>query len=149
MMKSQATRVTGGCLCGRIRYEAEAFLQSGYICHCTICRKSSGQPAAMAVLVRAGTLAYTKGEPKYYVSSDFGKRGFCSECGARLVWQAIRPEDEWMTNLDIGSLDDPAGVRMACHVYAGTQLPCFRISEELPHFAEEDAAAMLAFIRQD
>ena len=41
----EATPVTGGCHCGRIRYQADVFLSNGYICHCTICQRSTGQPA--------------------------------------------------------------------------------------------------------
>ena len=60
-MKHQATKVSGGCLCGRVRYEAEVFLQNGYICHCTICQRSTGQPAEITVLIKAGTLRYLQG----------------------------------------------------------------------------------------
>ena len=42
-------KLTGGCLCGRVRYAAEVFLQNGYICHCTICQRSTGQPAEITV----------------------------------------------------------------------------------------------------
>ena len=55
-MHPTPTKVTGGCLCGRVRYTAEVFLQNGYICHCTICQKSTGQPAEITVLIKAGTL---------------------------------------------------------------------------------------------
>jgi len=55
-MKAETTRVTGGCLCGRVRYEADVFLHDGYICHCTVCRPSTGQPAEITVLIKAGTL---------------------------------------------------------------------------------------------
>lgn len=90
-------RVTGGCLCGNIRYEADVFLHNGYICHCTICQRSTGQPAEITVLIKAGTLKYLKEEPKYFVSSDTGKRGFCENCGSRIVWQALAAEDDWLT----------------------------------------------------
>ena len=149
MRKSETTKVSGGCLCGLIRYEAEVFLKNGYICHCTICQKSSGQPAEIAVLVKAGTLRYLKDEPKYYVSSEIGKRGFCAECGSRIVWQASDPQYEWTTNLDVGSLDNPSDARMACHIYADTQLPWYKVCEDLPKFAEKDGDAMMEFIKQD
>jgi hypothetical protein len=148
-MKSQTTSVTGGCLCGRVRYEAEVFLKSGYICHCTICQKSTGQPAEMSVLIKAGTLKYIGHEPKYYVSSKFGKRGFCSECGSRIVWQALNAEDDWTTNLDVGGLDNPSAVGVACHIHADTQLPWYNACEDLPKFEAKDTDAMLAFLRQD
>ncbi len=142
-------QVSGGCLCGRVRYEAEVFLKNGYICHCTICQKSTGQPAEITVLIKAGSLRYLKGEPKYFASSKAGKRGFCEECGSRLVWQASDLEQDWTTNLCVGSLDNPSEARVTCHIYADTQLPWYTACEDLPKFTENDEAAMLEFIKLD
>ena len=149
MMKAETTHVCGGCLCGRIRYEADVFLKNGHLCHCTLCQKSTGQPAELTVLIKAGTLKYLKGEPKYFVTSKFGKRGSCAACGSRLVWQAVDPEQDWTTNLSIGCLGNPAEARMTCPMYADTQLPWCRICEDLPKFIESDADAMMKFIRLD
>ena len=146
-MTAQTTPVAGGCLCGNVRYEAEVFLHNGYICHCTVCRKSTGQPAEITVLIKAGTLRYLKGAPKYFVTSPSGKRGFCADCGARLVWQATDPAEDWMTNLCVGSLDDPAAARVTCHIYADTQLPWYKVCEDLPKFGENDVDAMMDFLR--
>jgi hypothetical protein len=146
-MKAQSTKVTGGCLCGQIRYTAEVFLQNGNICHCTTCQKSTGQPAEIVVLIRAGTLHYTKGQPKYFTTSASGKRGFCAECGSRIVWQALDPAEDWTTNLCVGSLDDPAQARMACHIYTDSQLPWYTPCDDLPKFTENDQDAMMAFLK--
>ncbi len=147
-MANEPVKVSGGCLCGRIRYEAEVFLKNGYICHCTICQKSTGQPAEITVLIKAGTLKYLNEEPKYYVSSPSGKRGFCSECGSRLVWQALHAEDDWQTNLTVGCLDNPADARATCHIYADSQLPWYQACEHLPKFTEATSADMMEFFRQ-
>ena len=80
-MTHKSTKVTGGCLCGNVRYEAEVFLHNGYICHCTICQRSTGQPAEITVLIKAGTLKYLKDEPKYYVSSDEASAAFVINAG--------------------------------------------------------------------
>ena len=143
------TKVSGGCLCGRVRYEAEVFLQNGYICHCTICQRSTGQPAEITVLIKAGTLRYLQDEPKYYVSSQDGKRGFCAHCGSRLVWQALRPEDDWLTNLTVGTLDRPSEARMTQHIYADTQLPWYQVCEDLPKLVADDADRLLEQLRQE
>ena len=143
------TKVSGGCLCGRVRYEAEVFLQNGYICHCTICQRSTGQPAEITVLIKAGTLRYLQDEPKYYVSSQDGKRGFCAHCGSRLVWQALRPEDDWLTNLTVGTLDRPSEARMTRHIYADTQLPWYQVCEDLPKLVADDADRLLEQLRQE
>lgn len=146
-MKAKTTHVTGGCLCGNIRYEAEVFLQNGYLCHCSICQKSTGQPAEITVLIKAGTLHYTEGQPQNYVSSKFGRRGFCPNCGSRLVWQATNPDEDWMTNLCVGSLDDPETARVTCHMYSDTQLSWYRPCDNLPKFTEAQSAEMLQFIK--
>ena len=148
-MKNEAVEVTGGCLCGRIRYEAEVFLKNGYICHCTMCQKSTGQPAEITVPIKAGSLKYLGAEPKFYVSSDFGKRGFCGECGSRIVWQASRPEDDWLTNIDVGCLDNPSEARVSSHIFTNTQLPWYQICANLPTFSEEDFDELLEFLKQE
>ena len=113
-MKAETTHVSGGCLCGRIRYEADVFLLNGYICHCTICRKSTGQPAEITVLIKAGTLRYIKGEPKYFVTSQSGKRGFCGECGSVLFWKGAGRD---YTAIAAGSLDGPTGLKLEGHIF--------------------------------
>ncbi len=148
-MNHETTDVTGGCLCGRVRYEAKVFLHNGYICHCTVCQRSTGQPAEITVMIAAGSLRYPKDEPKYYVSSAHGKRGFCGHCGSRIVWQALRAEDDWLTNISVGTLDKPAEARVTRHIYADTQLPWYRVCEELPKLTERDAEALTELLRQE
>lgn len=148
-MKHEATKVTGGCLCGRVRYEAEVFLQNGYICHCKICQRSTGQPAEITVLIKAGTLKYSNEEPKYYTSSGSGKRGFCAHCGSRIVWQALRTEDDWLTNVTVGTLDNPAEVRVTRHIYADTQLPWYRLCADLPKLTGSDGERLINLLRQE
>jgi hypothetical protein len=148
-VKHQTTKVSGGCLCGRVRYEAEVFLQNGYICHCTICQRSTGQPAEITVLIKAGTLRYLQGEPKYYISSPHGKRGFCDHCGSRIVWQALRAEDDWLTNITVGTLDRPQDARMSRHIYADTQVPWYKVCEDLPKLKAEDAELLIELLRNE
>jgi hypothetical protein len=148
-MIHQPTKVTGGCLCGRVRYTAEVFLQNGCICHCTICQRSTGQPAEITVMIKAGTLHYLQDQPKYYSSSASGKRGFCAHCGARLVWQALTPENDWLTNITVGSLDNPDQARMTRHIYADTQLPWYHVCEDLPKLTAADAEQMINLLRQE
>src|SRR5262245_36053562 len=127
-MKDKPRKVTGGCLCGRVRYEAQVFLESAILCHCRICQKSTGQPAEISVPIKAGTLTFTKSKPRYYASSEHGKRGFCEDCGSRLVWQALDPDSDWLTNVDVGSLDDPSVSRPSEHIFVDTQLPWYDVA---------------------
>lgn len=143
------TKVAGGCLCGRVWYEAEVFLQNGYICHGTICQRSTGQPAEITVLIRAGTLRYPGDEPTYHVSSAHGTRGFCGTCGSRIVWRALAPEDDGLTHVTVGSLDRPREARMTRHICADTQLPWYRVCEELPKLGAEDGDELIRLLRAE
>jgi hypothetical protein len=143
-MQNKPVKVTGGCLCGHVRYEAEVFLKSGFYCHCRICQKSTGQPAEISVPIQAGSLVFVQSEPKYYLSSAYGKRGFCEECGSRLVWKATDPANDWLTNVTVGSLDNSAEARPSTHIYVDTQLPWYQIDEALPKYREDEVEGMMA-----
>jgi hypothetical protein len=136
-MTDEATHVTGGCLCGEVNYEAEAFLKSAYYCHCTQCQKSSGAPAEIGIPVKSGTLKFTKGEPKYFVSSELGKRGFCENCGSRIVWAPNDPANEAWTNISACSLDSPGEVRPKLHSCVDTKLPWYDLADQLPHLRSD------------
>ena len=149
MMGEPAQRVTGGCLCGAVRYEAEAFLRSAYYCHCKDCQKSSGQPAEITVPVKAGSLRFTNEEPKYYLSSEWGQRGFCPHCGSRIVWRPREPADEWQTNLDVGSLDNPENVRPRMHIFVDRQLPWYRANDDLPQARSDEMDRVVAAWKEE
>ena len=82
-----ATRFTGGCICGGVRYECAADPIAMGNCHCRDCQRASASAYAPALLVPASAVSIT-GEVKYYdVTGDSGsivQRGFCPTCGARL-----------------------------------------------------------------
>jgi hypothetical protein len=145
----QPTAVTGGCLCGRIRYNAQVYLHNGYICHCTICRRSTGQPAEITVLIKAGTLQYQGDQPEYYTSSPHGKRGFCGTCGSRIVWQALTAEDDWLTNVTVGSLDNPEEARMTRHICADTRLPWYDLAPGLPSLTSVQGDLLVEQLRAE
>ncbi|MEX0758509.1 MAG: GFA family protein, partial [Tistlia sp.] len=86
-----ALPLTGGCLCGALRYRVTAApLDAGY-CHCRICQKLSGAPAMVWVTVPRAGFGYTEGEPRVHRSSDWGQREFCAACGSQLVYRTREP----------------------------------------------------------
>ena len=136
MTKPVARSVTGGCLCGAVRFAAEAFLEHAYYCHCTICQKNAGSPFIIGVPIKTGTLRITKGVPAWYRSSAFGKRGFCAACGSPLLWSRVTSEKDWGANVAVGALDNPADVRPRYHTYTDTKLPWLEIPDGLASFTE-------------
>jgi hypothetical protein len=149
MAKHEAIPVSGGCLCAAVRFEGQAFTRSAYYCHCTICQKSAGAPFEIGVLIKSGTLRFTKGEPTYYQSSSFGKRGYCAVCGSRLLWAPMDAKDELTTNVAVCSLDKPDDVRPCCHTYTDTMLPWLNIADGLPRFTETEMPAVIESWKAD
>lgn len=137
-MTDEATQVTGGCLCGEIRYAAEVFLTHAYYCHCTQCQKSSGTPSGICIPVKVGTLNFINAEPKYYVSSEVGKRGFCANCSSNIVWRPNDPANESWTSIAVCSLDNPATARPKFHIFVDTKLPWYEVADQLPRVRGED-----------
>ena len=59
---------TGGCLCGAVRYQAEADPMRAVICHCVICRRVSGAPMMCFVHFPAEAFRWLGSPLKRYFS---------------------------------------------------------------------------------
>ncbi|MBN9071393.1 MAG: GFA family protein [Rhizobiales bacterium] len=96
---------SGGCQCGAVRFHVEGALGDASVCHCRMCQKASGNFYLPLVSVRDATLAWTRGQPKRFQSSNYAYRGFCGNCGTPLTYEA--PDG---VALAIAAFDDPAGI---------------------------------------
>ncbi len=140
-MEEKAIKVGGGCLCGSVRYEAEAHLQGAYYCHCRTCQRASGAPAEASVPVEPGSLKFTKKKPRYFQSSPFAERGFCPDCGSRLTYRMLSGES---TTVAAGSLDHPEKVVPSIHYCVDTQLPWYKTDDQLPRVRSDEIPELVA-----
>ena len=129
--------VTGGCLCGAVRYESSKPPVTGGYCHCRMCQKGSGGLFIAFVEFRPEGFRFTNGEPKLYRSSAWLQRGVCSTCGSPLV--VIYDEDPAPVIL-IGSLDHPDDWPLTQdgwwgHAYVDEKVSWHVISDDMPQFA--------------
>ena len=130
-----ATKFTGGCLCGKVRYEATADPIFMGNCHCRDCQKATGSAYEAAVGIPAATLKVT-GNVKYHdMKADSGNtvsRGFCPDCGARLIGKSNSMPD--LAIITAGSLDDPKQYQPAMDVYVSSAQPWDHMNPALPKF---------------
>jgi hypothetical protein len=101
--------LTGGCLCGAVRYECAAEPLFSGNCHCRDCHKATGSAYVPAFAVPVGSVQIT-GDVKYFESpADNGNtfsRGFCPTCGGRVLGKTSGfPQFILIT---AGSLEDPS-----------------------------------------
>lgn len=98
------TKVTGGCQCGCIRYEADIDNYEAYLCHCRYCQRATGGVSIAFKNLPKAAVRWSR-EPDWYASSPIAKRPFCSACGTPLGFAF--PDSDHM-DLTVGSFDDPS-----------------------------------------
>jgi hypothetical protein len=99
---------TGGCQCGAVRYALYAEPTGASICHCRMCQKAFGNYFAPLAGVPPQDIAWTRGAPTAFRSSELVERGFCRDCGTPLTFRYL---DRDRISVSLGSLDDPARVK--------------------------------------
>ena len=100
--------ITGGCLCGALRYEARGEPDLMGHCYCADCRKASGSGFIPFMGFAAGAIRFS-GEARQFRSPAFrggeAVRNYCPVCGG-LVFGGVVGESASHT-VYAGSLDDP------------------------------------------
>lgn len=127
MSGAKSAPVTGGCLCGDIRYRITEPPKDTVICHCRMCQRSSGSAFTIGSVFATQAVAFSKGAPSYFKSSPFAERGFCSRCGSSIVFRpiqpAVTPEWEGWIMIECGTMDNPATFPPAWEIGVESQLP--------------------------
>src|SRR5262245_14544619 len=121
---SAAKAITGGCQCGKVRYEIAGPMQRLFVCHCRECQKQSGSAFAISAMFLAADIRQLAGELRRW--SRRTKSGwplvsfFCPVCGSRL-WDGDKDvEDE--VCVKGGSLDQPIDLSNAVHIWTCRKL---------------------------
>src|SRR3954454_20649869 len=131
-MSDQDQTVTGGCLCGSIRYEARGLPFQTLICHCRMCQRASGAPF-MALLFRSSEdVKVTKGRPRVYSSSSTSDRHFCPDCGSPLFFGR---HTRGLCAITVGSLDNPNAFKPMMHVCVESAMQWLDIHDDAPRYA--------------
>lgn len=127
--------ISGGCLCGAVRYETSQKPITARFCWCRLCQYLAMGNAAVSVGFPSKGMTVT-GETRDFVSvADSGNRmhrRFCPQCGTHLFSEAeSRPH---LMFVRAGSLDDPniARPEMTIWTSAAPRYACLDAS--LPRF---------------
>jgi hypothetical protein len=96
----------GGCHCGRIRYRIVGAPYHQTLCHCAICRRTSGAPAVAWFSVSTGAFEFLHGTVKHYRSSNAATRSFCGDCGTQLSFQSDGTSEVDVTTCSLDRPDD-------------------------------------------
>ena len=121
--------MTGGCLCGEVRYRARGEALWVVHCHCRWCQRVSGAAFLTYIGFRSQDLGWVKGAPTIFESSAEVERGFCARCGSTLSF--VRPR---RGEIDVcaGTLDNPHGIDPEGHFFTDQQLAWLHVDDGLP-----------------
>ncbi len=133
--------LTGGCLCGAVRFEIDAPLVSASWCHCTRCQRRTGTPASAQARVEPGSLRVVSGEEhlREYRPDDGAPKVFCGLCGSGL-WSRS-PDDAGVVAARLGAFDGDPGIRPSFRQFVAYAAAWAPIPDDgLPRYPERKPA---------
>ncbi|MDH3741233.1 MAG: GFA family protein, partial [Hyphomicrobiales bacterium] len=77
--------VTGGCMCGKTRFEISEPAIVTIMCHCRMCQVFTSGPYAVWSTFPVEAIRWIEHEPKFFASSPIAVRGSCDKCGTSLI----------------------------------------------------------------
>lgn len=132
--------LTGGCVCGAVRYVCSATPEQRQMfrCHCRDCQRVSGGPYCAVVFVPAESFRLTRGTIRHHTTpSAMGglhQRGFCAECGSRLTGGEAPGVVSTHLGFTAASLDDPTVFRAGVDMWMDDAQPWDPVDPATPKF---------------
>jgi len=127
--------ISGGCLCGNVRFKLTGPFSHFHFCHCSRCRKATGSAHATNIFGKADSIHWVQGvdlikrfdlpEAKQF------SRCFCSLCGSPVPHQS-RGTD--LLIIPAGSLDEAPGILPQDHIFWSSRAEWYESSLEVKHF---------------
>jgi hypothetical protein len=129
--------LTGGCLCGGVRFRVDAPLVVATYCHCTRCQRRTGTAASAQARIQPGSLTVTQGEEliRTYAPPDGFPKLFCGACGSALWSQS--PDDPELLSVRLGAFDGDPGIRPSLRQFVAYAAPWEPIPDDgVPRYDE-------------
>jgi hypothetical protein len=127
--------ISGSCLCGQVRYQAQAVPLFQAHCHCQDCRKNVGSAYAALAFVPTESLTWQGKTQTYQHQADSGNqmtKHFCPQCGSQLFGlNAAKPD---RMHIKVGTMDNADWFAPQCNVWASSRLPSTPIDPSVKDF---------------
>src|SRR5262245_53761714 len=127
----------GACNCGAVEFEIDADLTGIYVCHCSICRRSTGSNGIAVVVVRNDRFRWSKGEEHI---AGWKKPGtewetwFCRNCGSRVPGK----NDPTRRFVPAGTITEGGeALRVIHHIWVGSKAVWDEIGDEGKQHTEQ------------
>src|SRR5262249_17257281 len=122
--RDQMQQMVGGCLCGKVRYSAEADPVFTAVCHCKNCQKQAGTSFSVVVAIPDSSFSVTGPLKTFEDTGDSGKpvhRNFCPDCGSPIT--SVVDAMPGLVFIKAGTLDDSSWLKPTMEVYCDSVQP--------------------------
>ena len=131
---------TGGCQCGKVRYEITGEPLSVYTCHCLDCQRLTGSAFSLGIVVPESGFSLIGLAPRQLqrtaASGRVNVRLVCPDCGA---WICGMPNNR-VVRVRGGTLDDASWLRPTRHIWISRKQSWVVLPEGGELFAEQPPA---------
>lgn len=134
------SKLSGSCLCGKIKLSIDQHDHLLSACHCNTCRKWSAGP--LMTIAYEGEISFeNKDSVKLYQSSEWAERGFCSECGTHLFYH-LKNTDQYYIAAWV--MDESIPYHFNTQVYIDKKPDCYDFANETIKLTEDDILKMIS-----
>mgnify|MGYP000533670672 CR=1 FL=1 len=120
------TILSGGCLCGRVKFLVKENFKDFYQCHCKQCQQLTGSAFTSNILTEPGNIKWLIGQDciaLYEHPTRVFSKSFCKVCGSGLPYI-----NKSKTSLVIpaGSLNEPPSLHPQANIFTSEEACWFR-----------------------
>ena len=134
-----ARPMSGGCLCGAVRFTAMPPSREIAVCHCSMCRKWSAGPF---LAIDGGTLNIDdESNLGIYRSSEWAERGFCKRCGSPLFYRLVGKEQYYVS---AEAFDDRSGLTLTTQIFIDEKPPYYDFANQTRNMTGAEVFAAFA-----
>ncbi|EMD90538.1 hypothetical protein COCC4DRAFT_186777 [Bipolaris maydis ATCC 48331] len=127
--------ITGGCVCGTVRYRLLTSPLFCYACHCTDCRAFSGSAFGLFLKIEMYNVKVMSSTLPAFVKMN-NRRGAvqvhaqCSTCRVHMWVTSASPDEEAVYDVRVGTLDFPDLMVPDLHIFTENKLGWIRLPDD-------------------
>ena len=137
--------LTGGCMCGAVRYTLNEEPTKIGACHCSMCRRWSGGIFLGSETKSDGITFEGAENLTLYKSSNWAERGFCKECGSSLFYRITAEGPmKGVYHFGVGTLDDANKAELKQELFIDLKPEGYSFAQDTHQMTQADVEAMFA-----
>jgi hypothetical protein len=117
--------ITGGCLCGAVRYRCKGEPTSMGLCQCERCQRQSGSAFLIATVFAHDAVTIEQGELRTFAAYDADGNGlyrhFCPVCGSAIMITLDRYPN--IRSMMGGTIDDKTRIKPTFSLWCSSAQP--------------------------